>query len=200
MSVYSFVYCHGKFCETVVLLKNAEPAIKNKPHTCLPLFWYVVYFTLTGSFISGETETPVKRNAFITKIVNSHWLVLDLWWRFSRSWKLVFTKKIIFRWLKDHSYHFIFFPSLLKINTAIFTPLNDRPPASRGFHVAVGLPMGSARLLRGKHQWLRAVSELPETGQMWIPTMRLVLTGFSGVNLCGRPRSRCFSINWKAWI
>lgn len=192
MSVNSSVYWHVKLCETVGLPKNAEPAIKNKPHTCMPLFWYIVYFTLTGSFVSGETETTVKRNVLITKIVNSHWLVLDLWCRACRSWKLVFRKKIIFRWLKEYSYHFIFFPSPLKINTAIFTPLNDRPPTSRGFHVAVCLPMGSAQLLRGKHQWLRSASELTETRHMWIPIIWLVLIGFPRVNLCGPPRSRWF--------
>jgi hypothetical protein len=54
----------------------------------------------------------------------------------------VFTKEIIsFEMVskKEKTYHFIFFPCPLKINTAIFTTLNDRPATSTCLHVTVGL-------------------------------------------------------------
>lgn len=85
--------------------------------------------------------------------------------------KLVLTKKMILTWLKEYSYHFIFFPSPLEVNTAIFSSLNDRPPSSASLHVAVSLPMGHA--VSGERRRLWSPSALTETG-------RLMLTGSLG--------------------
>lgn len=160
----------------------------------MPLFWCIVYVTWTGPFFNMVTEAPIRKILLVSKqkiMVKSHWLVLELWWKSCTFSKLVFTRKIIFRWFKEYSYHFVFFPSPLKINTAIFTSLNNCPPASTRFHLTVSLQREHT-VTAWEMSGLGSSSYITETRWTEILRIRPEPMGFSGVNLCGLPRGKGF--------
>ena len=125
------------------------------------------------------------------KMIKSHGLVFDLWWKSCTFSKLVFARKIIFRWFKEYPYHFIFFPSPLKINTAVFTSLNNCPPTSTRFHVTVSLQR-ERTVTAWETSGLGSSSYITETRWTEILRIQPELMGFSGVNLCGLPRGKGF--------